>query len=520
MATKQHYLQQLSTLSVLLLISATAALGQSTSILSIVPTARNTEMGRLEFWGKNTPRSRMQISGAETIASNFAWILPGALPTVNSTLLVSTAGAVTYGAGPNAFVQTTGDQSPINGVKSWYGAQRWFDTNYLRNISTSRDIMVQGIGGMYWLRGADGAGAMGNPIRASIWQYTGLGAEGGSISVHTGNAGAETTTASMSINGVDTSVGYNINGGRVIDSDGSADFTSITVGGNLEVNPSAVLGMVPGGQRFAIGGFDGVGPVASYGGRLRLYNVDGVTSKFGVGHANGALADALNGYAVGGSTVIDSGRNGYLTSLTASGASVISGVTLSSGSIIGNNLNVNSSMVAASGFVNSLTINAGAAIGQCWTATSTGGAGSWQACGVGAFVTTDTIQAITARKDFQGPVVLENTFKIYPNTVDPLWMNFVYPRMTVTRGVTGANAKRMELSTNNGFFGDQVDFSLWTGAVGSETLLVGIGASGVTNFAGYFANGSPGITLTCSVTQTVRGPSYVFGILIAGTCGI
>jgi len=225
-------------------------------------------------------------------------------------------------------------------------------------------------------------------------------------------------------------------------------------------------------------------------------------------------------YSINGVTAIDSGRNGYLTSLTASDASVISGVTLTSGSIIGNNLNVNSSMVAASGFVNSLTINAGAAIGQCWTATSTGGAGSWQACGGGAgsFVTTNTIQAITARKDFQGPVVLENTLKLYPNSADPIWIDANFPTFLIRRGAAANNSKRLDITTNNGFFADQVNMNFYTGASGFETVFLAIGASGIANNVGYFANGSAGVTRFCGATDTIRQPTFIFGILTGGTC--
>ena len=53
--------------------------------------------------------------------------------------------------------------------------------------------------------------------------------------------------------------------------------------------------------------------------------MDGVTSKFGIGHANGAMPDALNGYAVGGSTVIDSGRAGYFTNVLMTGTGTVNG---------------------------------------------------------------------------------------------------------------------------------------------------------------------------------------------------
>jgi len=53
---------------------------------------------------------------------------------------------------------------------------------------------------------------------------------------------------------------------------------------------------------------------------------------------------------------------------------------------------------------------------------------------------------------------------------------------------------------------------------GAGIALNVLNTSGINTTVGYNANGTPGVSRTCSATDTIRQPTFIFGILTGGTC--
>ncbi len=297
--------------------------------------------------------------------------------------------------------------------------------------------------------------------------------------------------------------------------------------------------------RVSLGGFDGVGPVVNYGGRIRLYKIDGVTVKAGIGHLDTDRFESLNGFSVAGVAAIDGSRNANLNNLTVNSAITSFGVAVLSGGL------VTSSISATAVSVTALTINSGASVGNCWTATSTGGAGSWQTCGgaISNYVTTNTNQlsGLTGDKSWTG----SHTFGATLNTaaITPI-ANITYSLGTSSRywsdfytqkGRVGSGTSRML----NEYIGSVMSSS-WIDVAGNNAVLIYAGANapfdksivrvydaggfiaemtgenGFDTSLPYRANGVSGISSTLTVRNAAGSGSCTitvsFGIVTASTC--
>lgn len=290
-------------------------------------------------------------------------------------------------------------------------------------------------------------------------------------------------------------------------------------------------------SRVEIGGYDGAGPLSSYGGRFRLMTIAGA-SKFGVGHGDSAQADALNGYAVGGTSVITSGRTGLFPQLGESNNHVTT--------IFGETVNVyGAGLTSVCGggqmFATGLNWYTSTGLG-CSSVITMSVAGSSAVLNLTGALTTNSLRVITGA--VSGHVL----------TADGSGF--------ATWQAPGGGSSNITTNTSqSGLFGDKQTNSQWTwGTSGGQSIvispggnlalnnssginkvLISIGGSlpgvvstfdsggvrvngfdgnGIYTNAGINVNGALGVGRFCAAGETIRSPIYVFGVLISGTCAV
>lgn len=172
------------------------------------------------------------------------------------------------------------------------------------------------------------------------------------------------------------------------------------------------------------------------------------------------LPDTANGQDLGNATYPWDEIHG--ASLTLSGTATITG-NLSAAVInatgtpayrVGGTTVIDASRAAT---FTGLTINTGAAtVGYCWTATSTGGAGSWQACAGTALPADDTQTIVKGSSDASKLLRFEvdgfttgTTRVLTPQNAD-----YTIAGLSTTQTFTGTNTFSNVVNLNNGFSTD------------------------------------------------------------------
>lgn len=360
-----------------------------------------------------------------------------------------------------SFVTTNTNQTGLTGTKSWTNTHTFVGGVTIQATSTARD----------WLPEADAA--YGNGSNAFRWKdgyYSGI------FLIGSNALGVRMETSS----GISTWYnGSNVQRVQISQAGGGT-----TVSGSVSVSNAS-------GVTSSINNL-GINTTVAY-----LVNGTEVISSARLGTFAGLLPAADATYSLGafGSRWVD----GRFTGIVFAGTLAVTG-----GGSFGTSLSVTGAASVAN-----LVINTGAVtVGYCWTATTTGGNGSWQACGSGSFITTNSAQTgMSGNKDTTGTWTW--------GSVGALSTDITSAGLLTIRN--GSGVQRVQLSQGGGV-------STVSGSVTTSN------ASGVTNSMntngfdtniGYRVNGSTGLNTTITVKNSAGSNctiTFTLGLPTASTC--
>lgn len=447
------------------------------------------------------------VGGTTVINSARAATLTGlTIPTGASAGFCWTSDAVGVGSwiacpgGGGTFVTTNTNQTALSGTKEWNSLHRFTGGVRVELSSTARN----------WLPESGSAYVVGTDANPWLEMYANS---------------------------------YNIGNGAGLDL--------------MELNATTVLfsnGTVN-QYRSILGGFRGVGPVVSYGGRLDLYKIDGTTIKAGISHTDGALFESINGYSVGGTPVIDSSRNGNFGSFAASGNGNFGGTVFASAITSGGNIQGSGLDVAGGNVLTStIRIITGGTAGYILTSNASG-VGTWQPA-AGAFTcttanncvaaTTNQITGLSGDKTWSGTHGFTSTtnmsavLPISNNTYTLGSSSLAWSAVRAVSAFIGAQTGNRVESVQTGgvmatsfidtsgnanvfIYGGQTSSSLPGIVRVSQSGAFRAEMSGITGFdtsVPYRYNGTVGANISCPAGQTIRATQVTGGIIVSGTCAL